>query len=79
VISSAYLAVTTLRDLMKALLKMFAVGLALSLSAGPALAQAEPFTTAPHDIAIKHNADARAIIDSKRFDINMQTGARPTG
>jgi ankyrin repeat protein len=58
---------------MKAFLKMVAIGLALGLSAGPAPAQADPFTTARYDITIKHNAEALAIVDSKQFDINMQT------
>lgn len=58
---------------MKAILKTWAIGLALGLSASAALAQADPFVTARYDITIKHNADALAIIDSKAFDINMQT------
>ena len=58
---------------MKTISKTWAIGLALSLSASAALAQADPFVTARYDITVKHNADALAIIDSKAFDINMQT------
>ncbi|GAO39857.1 hypothetical protein SCH01S_39_01420 [Sphingomonas changbaiensis NBRC 104936] len=58
---------------MKALFKTFAIGLSVALSASPALAEADPFTTARYDITIKHNAEALAIVDAKPFDINMQT------
>lgn len=51
-------------------------GLVASMLAGAgamAAVQADPFTTAAYDIAIKHNADALAIVDSGQFDINFQT------
>lgn len=58
---------------MKSVLKAFAIGVALAVAAGPAAAQADPFTTARYDITIKHNAEALAIVDSKQFDVNLQT------
>ena len=42
-------------------------------AAGAAALQADPFDTARYDISIKKNADALAIVDSGRFDINFQT------
>lgn len=40
---------------------------------GAAMLQADPWTTAAYDIAIKHNAEALAIVDAGKFDINFQT------
>lgn len=48
------------------------VGMAMG-AAGAAAYQADPWTTAAYDIAIKKNADALQLIDSGQFDVNFKT------